>query len=300
MKLIEGEVYPFQVLKKTLIPEEGEFFLLRHQSGRRLLIPEKPYTFYGIEPGTTVNCKVDKVSCTGKVYLEPLHPVYTEGKEYEFDCIGEQAVEGGQVGSILLVKDVFRNTISVLCACNNPYKKEKIRLVVARVRKGIPELYCKGDQIPDELNDLMGQEMVFNIIKVDKMLESDELYILKSQSGYKASLKVKHFSSYGFEVGDTIKCEVYGYTGLGELRVEPENPFYKTGETYEFEIAKTNTYSDKGYDVGSDVLTLIDISGKRCGIKLTERIASEAKSKTRLKCRVVGFRKGKPKLEFID
>ena len=69
MKFIEGETYEFEVLKLVDLPEEGVFYLLRHQSGRRLMLPFKSYQYYGIEPGRRIECRVDKVNCTGKVYL---------------------------------------------------------------------------------------------------------------------------------------------------------------------------------------------------------------------------------------
>ncbi|MDY0252852.1 MAG: hypothetical protein RBR30_00430 [Tenuifilaceae bacterium] len=297
MKLEEGGTYSFQVLKKITMPEEGEFFLLRHQSGRRLLIPEKLYARYGIEPGTSIHCKVDKVSCTGKVYLEPLHPLYREGNEYEFELVGEETSADGQ-GRVLRVKDIFDNTIKVLCACGKPLGSPVV-LTVERVRKGVPELYCKGEQSPEPLKKLIGQPKLFNITKCEKNPEGDEVYVLRSKDGYRSTLKVKHYKNYGFGVGDELNCEIYGYTGLGELRVEPENPFYKIGEIYEFDLASQKK-TPSTTEIENDIVTLIDISGNLCGIKLTEQLETVIKYKTRLKCRVVGFRKGRPRLEYID
>ncbi len=38
MKLTEGETYLFRVIKYANLPDEGDFFVLRHESGRRILL----------------------------------------------------------------------------------------------------------------------------------------------------------------------------------------------------------------------------------------------------------------------
>lgn len=144
MKLDEGEVYPFQVLKLVSIPEEGDFFQLRHaSSGRRLLISANRYKNYGIEPGTIIECKVNKVSCTGKVYLEPKHPFYVEGNIYSFDIVDITKSEKHSDMLRIAVKDLFSNTIEVCCAKNKLISSKKIDLKVEFVFKGIPSLTSK-------------------------------------------------------------------------------------------------------------------------------------------------------------
>ena len=87
MKLNEGENHFFHVISIVNIVEEGDFYLLRHNTGRRILVPVKPYLKYNIKTGQQLNCRVDKVNCTGKVFLEPKHPVYEEGRNYRFKIV---------------------------------------------------------------------------------------------------------------------------------------------------------------------------------------------------------------------
>lgn len=145
MKLKEGEVYRFQVLKTVSIPDQGVFFQLRHpSSGRRLLLSASRYSNYGIEPGSIINCKVEKVSCTGKVYLEPKHPLYIEGNTYPFDII--KAVKNKKHSGKLLVKvhDLFSNAIEVGCTEDLLINSKKINLRVEFMHKGIPSLTYVG------------------------------------------------------------------------------------------------------------------------------------------------------------
>lgn len=297
MKLEEGEIYPFQVLKKTTIPEEGDFFLLRHQSGRRLLIPEQSYIHYNIEPGTTIECKVDKVSCTGKVYLEPLHPFYREGNEYPFDFVSVTPSDNNQPGQLVVVKDVFNNEITVLCSENVDVVNGKITLTVERIRKGLPELFSKVNSRPYALKDIVGTRMQFNIIRTEINTSRETGYVLQSTEGHNAWLKVKHYKNYGFAVGDSVWCDVYGYTSTGVLKVEPDNPFYKVGEIYDFEVVKQKNPRNSESD-DNNILTLVDVAGNFCGIGVNPQLLNKLHNKTRLKCRVIGFRKGKPRLEL--
>ena len=145
MKLQEGEVHLFQVLKAVSIAGEGDFFQLRHPSGRRLLLSASRYNNHGIKPGSNIECKIDKVTCTGKVFLEPKHPVYSEGNTYPFDVI-EVTKDKKHSGMLLLrVKDLFCNEIEVLCKENILINSNRIDLKVEFIHKGIPSLACTNN-----------------------------------------------------------------------------------------------------------------------------------------------------------
>lgn len=145
MKLKEGEVYPFQVLKMVSIPDQGGFFQLRHPvSGRRLLLSASRYSNFGIKPGTIIDCKVEKVSCTGKVYLEPKHPLYSEGNTYPFNIIEVEKSKKNSSKLVIKVQDLFGNTIEVDCPKGMLKSSKKINLRVESVHKGIPSLTCIG------------------------------------------------------------------------------------------------------------------------------------------------------------
>lgn len=80
----EGEWHSFKVLKQMQIPGEDNYYLLESPLGNRMLMAAKYYASYSIVPGTTIECRVDKINCTGKMYLEPAHPYYKVGNRYTF------------------------------------------------------------------------------------------------------------------------------------------------------------------------------------------------------------------------
>ena len=109
-------------------------------------------------------------------------------------------------------------------------------------------------------------------------------------------MKSRHFKFYDLSIGKSISCSVYGYTNLGLLKVEPQNPWYIIGQSYEFDLQKIEPYGlhdDKVY-----LLILNDCVGNKCGAQIDANSYLHIKDKTRIRCRVVGFRKGRPKLEL--
>jgi hypothetical protein len=140
--LVEGKYYHFKVLKTVNLPEEGDHYMLRHKSGRRLLLPAEPYNNYCIGVNSTIECKVDKINCTGKVFLEPRHPVYIEDKIYDF-TVHQNSVKDINLNETITVHDVFNNEVQV----NWPSNKSKlpeigtnIKLRVDRLTNGVPIL----------------------------------------------------------------------------------------------------------------------------------------------------------------
>ncbi|HHN48299.1 MAG TPA: hypothetical protein ENN08_05115 [Bacteroidales bacterium] len=83
-KFTEGEWHPFKILKMIEIPDDECYFMMESRQGNRMLMPAKYYANYGIEPKSTVLCRIDKINCSGRIFLEPAHPYYATGELYDF------------------------------------------------------------------------------------------------------------------------------------------------------------------------------------------------------------------------
>ena len=55
-----------------------------------MLMTLKFYKHYGIEPGNKINCRIDKINCTGKIFLEPEHPNLINGNRYDFMILDKE------------------------------------------------------------------------------------------------------------------------------------------------------------------------------------------------------------------
>lgn len=88
-KFSEGEWHQFRVQKMIEIPGEEVYYVLESKAGNRLLMPTKFYQTYNINPGDMILCHVDKINCSGKIYLEPEHPIFQIGQRYDFKLTGK-------------------------------------------------------------------------------------------------------------------------------------------------------------------------------------------------------------------
>ncbi len=293
MKFKEGDTHTFKVVKLVDLPDEGTYYVLRHNSGRRLLLPQNTYKNYSIEVGKTIECRVDRVNCTGNVFLEPKHPIYIEGNSYLFQITNNNKM----INKELKIVDCFNNQITLEMFINETelhITNNTIELKVVRIKKGKP-IVSFGQDYYRRFVPLIGHKFEFNIESVSKNNYDDEVYLLRSGSLPRAELKTHHYNHFGFSIGSSIIATILSINDDGTLKVEPDNPFYKIGQSYEFSI---ETY-EKSESDQKPLLIVYDNLHKNIGIPLDYKQFNIIKEKTRVLCRVIGFRKGKPKLEII-
>ncbi|MCK9617902.1 MAG: hypothetical protein M0R21_08725 [Lentimicrobiaceae bacterium] len=125
-----------------LLADNSEYFVLEDPTDMRHLVPSCYYKKYDFTMGQTLRCRVDKINCTGKIFLEPQHPFYREGKIYYFLFIETaQRIhkKTGKPENYAIVKDTlgFEGEFSV----ENPatfqsFQGKKIRCKLLRIKKG--------------------------------------------------------------------------------------------------------------------------------------------------------------------
>ncbi len=88
----EGSEFNFTVEKKITLPD-GEYFIILAEYNQKYLLPVKFYDEYNIKTGDNIICKIDKINCNGKVFLEPRHPVYKVGDRDVFTLLEKETRE---------------------------------------------------------------------------------------------------------------------------------------------------------------------------------------------------------------
>jgi hypothetical protein len=140
VKLIEGKKYHFLVEKELTLPDNSKHFLVIGPDDKKYLIAAERYSQYGITPGNSIRCKIDKVNCRGKVFLEPQNPWYTEGRSYNFPVEGIETYTDnyGATHKVLIVSDKAGNKISLPLGVikSVPEKGGYVNLKVERISKG--------------------------------------------------------------------------------------------------------------------------------------------------------------------
>ncbi len=138
--LKEGHYYPFKYIKCVTLEDNNEYMILEDQFGIRHFLEHESFKAYNLSVSDNIICLVAKINCTGRIYLEPEHPVYKIGNQYPF--IITSAIELSE-GVQLTVNDCYNNQIYLNVACKIqelPCISKTILAKVENIKKGIPEL----------------------------------------------------------------------------------------------------------------------------------------------------------------
>ncbi|MGE0076519.1 MAG: hypothetical protein AB7S48_01525 [Bacteroidales bacterium] len=285
----EGEWYNFRIINQIDIPDKGNQFVLQHSSGRRILLPADNYVKYNLVIGSIIDCRVDKINCTGQIYMEPKHPYYAIGDVYPFKILSINDKD-----KLIEVEDILGEKIEVFS--NNFINRniDEIPLKVISIKKGKPQL-----AIPSlNINNIVDIDLNSSVLAyVDDMVTvyNESYYKLSILSKHIGLLKVKHYSCYGFNVGDNLECKYIGTYPDGTLKLEPINPNYYLDEIYQFKIEDFEEIA--GIEEDSVIIAeVLDVNQKKCGVKLPDSNYSKGQI---INCKVVGYRKGRPQLEIV-
>ncbi len=300
-RLTEGEYYPFSIIKKMEMGRES-YYVMQDPLGYKILMPANFYTHYGFKPGQTITCRVDKINCNGRMYLEPMHPFYKEGEVYDFK-VSDKGVRINILDEqeyFLLIKDVFDQqwTVKVYSEQVIDHTSGKIRCRVERIKKGKLFLGLESDK-PLHEGLATGKRYSFTIIG-ERINPQDKLayYVLKDQQGNKHLLKKKYYTHYGLKKGLEIVCRVDKFTSDGYFFLEPENPWYKEGEVYEFKILELQklNFSDGSLQ---NVLVLDDPHSEEIKVFIEPEQVEQLKERKTVLCRINKIRKSRLELEII-
>ena len=87
IKIEEGIDLDFKVINLVMLQDGRNYYILEDPNEMKHFIDAETYANYGIEIGQMIQCRVAKINCTGRIYLEPVHPIYQEGQTYYFEVI---------------------------------------------------------------------------------------------------------------------------------------------------------------------------------------------------------------------
>jgi hypothetical protein len=294
MKLEEGKTYVFNAVKTVDMPGGEVNLILTGPDGRKYLLPLRYYRGYNLGAPGPVQCRIDKINCSGKVFLEPANPFYCEGETYSFDVrhISEFTDSNGIRCRSIAVSDKLGNLINVPPELfrNLPERVEKISLRVERISKG--KLYFTGRKEADDLDRLEeGKSYNFRILDIVTGPDDEPCYAAADLNGDVLLLQVRYYSHYGFKAGASFMGKVVRYSTGSRKSVEPENPWFKPGDKMRVTVAVcTPLENGEGFMCDG-----FDDNGFNHTLTLSEKPARNS-----LMCRVVKIRKGKPVLEKAE
>lgn len=303
-RLTEGSWHDFKILKKVSFnSDEESFFIMQDPLGYKVMMPADFYQQYGFEPGQMIRCRVDKINCNGRMFLEPQHPFYKEGKSYDFTLKGAGNRQNltGETESFFYVEDVLGYEWKVRSFSSNDDYENKviIKCHLERIKKG--KLFLRKNDENHPYKDLKkGEFYPFIILSETISPEDNSRYlILEDEKQRKHLLKKKHFGHYGLKPKQVIQCKILGFNEDGFLLLEPENPWYKEGEQYFFttiEIHKLH-FSDGTIQ---DVLLLDDPHGEPIKVFIDPNQLSFLEKQTKIKAELLNIRKSRLEVKITE
>jgi len=254
----EGQEYEFTVINRLNLPPDDDTYFVRVSSFQtRHLLAEKHYVNYKIMPGQKVKCRIDKINCSGKIFLEPEHPCYKENAVYDFPVKGIEEISNseGKYEKMLVVEDCWKNKVCIHIDGTDHAFDDIIQCRVDRIKKG--KLYLTPVSQPRQsISYEPGKYYEFRIQDIVTLAEGEEYYELKDESDNSHYLRIKYYQNYQFKTGDLVRCCYVAAPALFRHYLEPLHPFYHIGSTYEFICTGTT----KVKNVSGSEVTLINVS----------------------------------------
>ncbi|MCK4661399.1 MAG: hypothetical protein KAT68_00930 [Bacteroidales bacterium] len=284
--LEENKYYSFKILKTTIAPDNCEYYVLECPYGNKYLLNKSYYDNYGLKINREIICKIDRINCSGKIFLEPEHPNYIEGNSYKFEYIKTQEITNviGEREPGIIVKDILGKEWTV------PYKndiqnKKNVELKIERIKKG--KLFLNNSYTAKYKTSLKKDKSYnFKILSII-IINNIKYYALEDEFTGKHLLDFDYFTDYNYKEGDKIKCRVVKFSTKGRYILEPEHPKYNIGKIYNFPVIRIK-------QTKSDCFVIVeDCFKNEISIKVNDKIGKK------LSCKVENIRKGKLVLEYI-
>jgi hypothetical protein len=293
--LKEGLTYPFIVIKDSVLPDGMEVWILQDISGQKILLEKKNYRQYPIHAGETIPCRVDRINCSGKIYLEPPHPVYTDEGVYEFDIV--KKVENRGSGIVAVVRDIFGNELNVDISASTAAKisNNKVELKVKMLKKGIPLVV--DTELDKRAVFIEKQEYVFLLEGLQELKDGVSFYVLRDSHENKHFIHAEWYQGFDIRVGQQLVCEVVKIIGGGKPVLEPVHPFYQRGKTYQMAFVSEETLPSSR-DEFRNVIVISDHRGDK--FYILKKHFTGKKIPRIVTCRVEKYRKGKIFFEPVN
>jgi len=277
MIIQEGAVIDVKIVKEILLPS-GMMALLGQYNQRSFILNKNQFENLEIVFGKTIACHVDKVNCTGKIYLSPYKSRSLIGSIEEFSILNHEVVQ-----------DSLNNTKYLLHLLGNSSLKAQHITYIKPIEKSqnyIIRDINKSKYILEPLdsascNYKYEQEIEVDIIDKKEIQILGECLIVADHFNRKHLISYSKFRHYNLNIGDTVKCRIRGFDKQHNLKLEPSNPKYKLGKTYSFETIDFIDSTDESNNP-TKILRVNDCLGMQATIvqlpsdyKLTKNITAK-------------------------
>ena len=260
-----------------------------------MLLPQKPYQLYHFSINQTILCKVDKISCSGKIYLEPKHPYYQINNTYLFDFI--EIVDAHnlyfQPIKFVVLKDKLNQFIYLPLWTEKSQLPEQMELRVVRIKKS--KIIALPNFEPFDYIPIDGEWNNLKLINAFDMPDEGPFYLFEDDLKKWHIAPKKYFGKELLPIGYTVRAITSKNRTNNYYHFEFEHPNYNYGSEVEFDIVSKNLVDiEKDNSVWQ---VSLNIAGEPQIVKLP--LSCKTKEK-KLILKVGLIRKGKLVLEPVS
>lgn len=246
----EGNIITVKIIGETTTPKGEEVFIVIHLNHKFLLSKE---TFTKTQPqiGQFVECIVDKVNCSGKIFLQAIKSITPIGTIEKFSVLHKNIVHDSLSQkkyqySLLSNNGLRIHLISYSDTSSNIIKckitgQNKSKLIIESLIPGITNYHFE-------------QVLSFKIIKTNDVDNIGLCYIVEDLFKRKHIISIAKYAHYNLNLGQNIQCRLLGFDKRFNLKLEPVNPIYEIGKQYIFETIRIEESKD---DLGNNIRLLV-------------------------------------------
>ena len=296
-KLQEGHSYRFLITSEVAFNESEQYFVLKDPFGNKHLLDQADYAKHNLYVGLEIVCRLDKINCSGKYFLEPEHPHYKRGEVYAFPFYRKEEYRNrfGFHEKYIVVKDLWGQEIKVPYSGNFEVSASSLKCNVVKIKRGklilrLPDEDEKQTLIPGNVYD-------FTLVD-STTIENEEYWVLDDAGSHKHFLEKKYYSShYRWEMGAKIACEVLRLSERGYYYLEPVHPYYRKNGMYEFHVIEIKDTRDQPGNPYFLVL-LKDEYSDEVTLTVNKEELEMIRTAQKVLCKVVKMKKGIPMVKL--
>lgn len=259
--LREGDIIRVDIIKETETPK-GDSILLAVYQGSKFIIQKKLFVQEHNLVGSAFDCYVDKVNCSGQIFIEPLENKKLIGKTQVFKIIDRKTV----LDSLGIKKYLYSLENS---------KKQKAHVLSYKTIQST-EIACKIIGVKKallivsliknhELTYHENQTIEVSIIEEKTIGNIGNCLIVKDKENHQHLISLAKFQHYNLEKKNSIICSILGFDKLYNHKLEPKNPLYSIGKTYRFKPIRIDKIKDETGTINL-VLIVVDDLGMEASI----------------------------------
>lgn len=229
----EGRIFEFRVLKIIETPETGLQWILQGPDDRRFMLDASLYEKYKISVSDILKCRIDKINCSGKMFLEPLSG-FNSGEVHEFR-MKSYVCRDDAIGKLRHFTTVETPLGESLCEIEAHEFLEQAFLAcrIIRIKKGHLFLEKAENPVPA---CRQGTIEVMLVLSSCHFIHGQAFYLLKDHYGNGHLVPREPFKNFGLRTGVKSKFQIVKIYPDESCLAEPVHPYWSPGESGLFTV----------------------------------------------------------------